>query len=102
MEQFKDAYEISLWEDVPVAASGSGDNEIPTHYEEEKIGVIGSDSMTAQWRAVEPRLTQNVNGTNTFSFKMFYTYIDTITGERKDNPFKTLLVNERKVKEIIK
>jgi len=29
---------------------------------------------------------------------MFYTYIDTITGERKDNPFKTLLVNERKVK----
>lgn len=98
MEQFKDAYEISLWEDVPVAASGSGDNEIPAHYEEEKIGVIGSDSMTAQWRAVEPRLTQNVNGTNIFSFKMFYTYIDTITGERKDNPFKTLLVNERKVK----
>lgn len=98
MEQFKDAYEISLWEDVPVAASGSGNNEIPAHYEEEKIGVIGSDTMTAQWRAIEPRLTQNVNGTNTFSFKMFYTYIDTITGERKDNPFKTLLVNERKVK----
>ncbi len=98
MEQFKDAYEISLWEDVPVAASGSGNNKIPAHYEEEKIGVIGSDSMTAQWRAVEPRLTQNVNGTNTFSFKMFYTYIDTITGERKDNPFQKLLVNERKVK----
>lgn len=98
MEQFKDAYEISLWGDVPVAASGSGDNEIPAHYEEEKIGVIGSNSMTAQWRAVEPKLTQNVNGTNTFTFKMFYTYIDTITGERKDNPFQNLLVNERKVK----
>ena len=98
MEQFKDAYEISLWGDVPVAASGSGDNEIPAHYEEEKIGVIGSDSMTAQWRAVEPKLIQNVNGTNTFTFKMFYTYIDTITGERKDNPFQNLLVNERKVK----
>lgn len=94
MEQFKDAYEISLWGDVYKNAEGA----IPAHYEEEKIGVIGSDSMTAQWRAVEPKLTQNVNGTNTFTFKMFYTYIDTITGERKDNPFQNLLVNERKVK----
>ena len=94
MEQFKDAYEISLWGDVYKNAEGA----TPAHYEEEKIGVIGSDLMTAQWRAVEPKLTQNVNGTNTFTFKMFYTYIDTITGERKDNPFQNLLVNERKVK----
>lgn len=131
MEQFKDAYEISLWGDVltyqAVSVGKSFDEKIiyyeqytsegkilykkttdktpvegkiyyVNYYKEEKIGIIGSDTMTAQWRAIEPRLTQNVNGTNTFSFKMFYTYIDTITGERKDNPFKTLLVNERKVK----
>lgn len=133
MEQFKDAYEISLWGDVltyePIdeltsfeegiiyyeqyTDSQTGEisykktqDESPednktyylNYYKEEKIGVIGSDSMTAQWRAVEPKLTQNVNGTSTFTFKMFYTYIDTITGEKKDNPFQNLLVNERKVK----
>ena len=131
MEQFKDAYEISLWGDVltyqAVSVGESFDEKIiyyeqytsggeilykkttdetpvegktyyVNYYKEEKIGVIGSDSMTAQWRAVEPKLVQNVNGTNTFTFKMFYTYIDTITGERKDNPFQNLLVNERKVK----
>lgn len=70
----------------------------PQHYEEEKIAVIGSHSMTAQFRAQEPKLVENTNGTSTFTFKIFYTYIDNETGEKKDNPFLKLLVNERKVK----
>ena len=58
--------------------------------------------MTAQFRAVEPRLVENINGTNTLTFKMFYAYIDNETGESKSNPFLSLLVNERKVKALWK
>ena len=56
----KDKYEISLWEDYIVSAQGEGENLIPEHYEERKIAIIGSDAMTAQWRAVEPKLVNNV------------------------------------------
>lgn len=72
--------------------------DVLEHYEERKICNIGSDSMSAQWRAREPKLVGNINGTNTFTFKMFYSYIDTETGEKKSNPFISQLVNERKVK----
>lgn len=90
----KDKYEISLWDDVFVAASGS----IPGHYEEEKIAVIGSDTMTTQCRAIEPKLVCNINGKITFTFKMFLRYHDELTGEDYDNPFLKLLINERKIK----
>lgn len=90
----KDKYEISLWDDVFVAASGS----VPGHYEEEKIAVIGSDTMTAQCRAIEPKLVCNINGKITFTFKMFLRYHDELTGEDYDNPFLKLLINERKIK----
>lgn len=90
----KNKYQISLWEDYVVAATDS----IPEHFEEKQICIIGSDIMTSQIRVVEPRLVQNINGTNTLTFKLFYTYIDNETGERVKNPFVNLLVNERKVK----
>ena len=54
--------------------------------------------MTSQIRAIEPHLVENINGTSTFTFKMFYTYYDNITGEKTINPFISLMVNERKVK----
>ena len=92
----KDKYEISLWDDYLVPASGSGTSLIPAHYEEKKLCVIGSNTMTAQCRAIEPKLTENVNGTNTFTFKMYYDYNE--QGEKHKNPFQKLLVNERKVK----
>lgn len=89
----REKYEISLWNDILV------DVNLPTeHFDEEKIAVIGSNTITAQWRAVEPKLIKNINGSNTFTFKMYYTYIDTETGERVQNPFLSLLVNERKIK----
>ena len=94
----KDRYEISLWEDYIVASQGEGENLIPEHYEERKIAIIGSNTMSAQWRAVEPKLVSNVNGTNVLTFKMYYSYIDTETGKKEQNPIINLLVNERKIK----
>lgn len=92
----KNKYEISLWEDRLVLEDIN--TKIPEHYEEEKICIIGSDTMTSQARALEPKLVRNVNGTNKLTFKLYYTYIDNETGKRIQNPFISLLVNERKVK----
>lgn len=83
-------YEISVWDDVYDSNSN--------RFIEEKIAVIGSNLMTSQNRALEPNLKSNVNGTNIFSFYMYYDYIDNKTGERIKNPFIKLLSNERKVK----
>lgn len=87
-------YEISVWEDYFVPTSGS----IESHYEERKLCIIGSNTMDDGSRALEPNLVLNVNGTHTLSFKMYLFYIDTLTGERVDNPYVKLLVNERKIK----
>lgn len=86
----KDTYEISLWQDKL--------NSTGKYYDEEKVVIIGSDTMTAPCRAVEPKLVENVNGTNTLTFKLYYTYIDPETGAREDNPYIKLLTNERRVK----
>ena len=94
----KNKYEISLWEDKLVHQTGEGQSIVPEHYEEEKVCIIGSDTMTSQARALEPKLVRNVNGTNKLTFKLYYTYIDNETGKRIQNPFTSLLVNERKVK----
>ena len=94
----KNKYEISLWEDRLVPQTGEGQSVVPEHYEEEKVCIIGSDTMTSQARALEAKLVRNVNGTNKLTFKLYYTYIDNETGKRIQNPFTSLLVNERKVK----
>ena len=83
-------YEISVWNDVY-------DTSLE-RYVEEKLMVIGSDSMTSQNRALEPNLKSNVNGTNIFNFYLYYDYIDNHTGERVKNPFVNYLTNERKIK----
>lgn len=54
--------------------------------------------MESPARAVEPKLVENINGTNTFTFKMYYTYFDFELKKQVSNPFIKLLVNERKVK----
>lgn len=89
----KEKYEISLWEDYLVAATST----VGAHYEERKLCVIGSNSMTSENRAYEAKLTENINGTNTFTFKMYYYLMDD-KGQKYQNPFLNLLVNERKVK----
>ena len=85
-----DKYEISLWEDYQLPGE--------SFFRERKIAVIGSDTMEAQARALEPNLVEEINGSNTFTFKMFYIYTDNQTGEKYSNPFAKYLVNERKVK----
>lgn len=81
----KDKYEISLWEDYVVPEADG----IPEHYEERKIAIIGSNEMTSQIKVVEPRLVNNINGTNTLTFKLYYIYTDYETGKR----FQILLLN---------
>ena len=81
-------YELSVWEDVVQ------NNSIV----EQKLCIIGAHDMVSQSRALSPKLVQNINGTNTFSFSIYYRYKDNITGEVVDNPFAQYLTNERKLK----
>lgn len=87
-----DKYEISLWENFPDDINGV------SILNERKLCMIGSDTMMTSARAIEPKMVTNVNGTNTFTFKMYHEYIDELTGYKYRNPFLSLLVNERKVK----
>ena len=86
----KSKYEISIWNDIPDKETGL--------FKEEKLIVIGSDTMTSESRAREPKMVNNINGTNKFSFNLYYNYIDTRTGEMVENPYIKYLVNERKIK----
>lgn len=90
----RDSYELSLWRDVLV----NDTEDSYSHFEDKKIAIIGSNSMPAEWRAQEPIFTQNINGSYQLSFYMFYTYIDTYTGEKVRNPFVGKIHNEDKIK----
>ena len=81
-------YEISVWNDV--WESGK--------FVEKRLGIIGSNSMSYEGRAIEPNFSRNVNGVKKLSFKMYKYFIDPITGEKALNPFVNWLVSERKVK----
>ena len=86
----KSKYEISIWSDIY--------DEEKQRFTEQKEIVIGSDTMTSESRARNPKLVSNVNGTNKFTFDMYYRYIDTRTGEEVKNPYIKYLINERKIK----
>lgn len=123
----KKPYEISIWEDSLVRIIKRYNNEngikgdyidtviVPTYedfdnfegyiteidgqyYDEKKLAVIGSNTMTAPFRATKPELTQNVNGSISLSFILYSKYYDDDTGNLLDNPFTKLMVNERKIK----
>lgn len=81
-------YEISLWRDEWQDGK----------YVEKRMMVIGSNEMDAQCHAFEPKLTRKTNGEVSFSFKLYYQYIDNITGEKVHNPFVDYITNESKVK----
>lgn len=106
-------YEISLWENYLVDISDqnivvsypsaiseieASSGKLNKYVDERKIAVLGSDSMNAQFKALEPKFVQNVDGTNTLTFKMLYSYINTETGVKEENPFIKLLYNEAKIK----
>jgi hypothetical protein len=87
-------YEISVWKDWWDSTEDNGKGK----FVEKRIGVIGSDKMIYQGRALEPTLTRNINGTKKLSFKMYKYFIDNITGEKITNEFSDWLISERKVK----
>lgn len=90
MSILKKPYEISVWGDRWDSGQGK--------FVEVRLGIIGTDKMIAQCRAIEPNLVRNVNGTKKFSFKMYKQYVDTMTGEKVSNPLSDWLISERKVK----
>jgi hypothetical protein len=81
-------YEISLWKDELV----NGETR------ELKMFVFGSDELNTQSRALEPKLKRKINGSNELTFKMYYQYIDDITGLKVENPYVKELINESKIK----
>lgn len=83
-------YEISYWEDVWDSSAAK--------YVEKRMFTIGSDTMDYQARAIEPVLTRKTNGEVNFSFKMYYQFVDTMTGEDVRNPFVDHIINESKIK----
>lgn len=90
MSILKKPYEISVWEDVW--------NETQGKFAERRLVVIGSHKMVSPGRALEPTLVRNVNGSRSFTFKMYKYYIDPMSGQRVSNPFIQYMVAERKIK----
>ena len=68
------------------------------YLEEQKLAVIGTDEMDSPIRAFNPALTEDLNGSHTLTFQMFYRFWDETTQSYKENPFLRYMVNERKVK----
>ena len=90
-------YEISVWEEQLTQIEGS--NPAEYKFKEQKLAVIGSDTMTGYNRVYDPVFTKKVNGEKTLTFSLKYKYFDPYSGnEGIINPFAALLINERKVK----
>ena len=86
-------YEISVWEDKLIQ------NGADYEFIENKLAVIGSDTMTGLNRVYDPVFNKKTNGERTLSFSLRYKYFDPYIGNDDIvNPFADLLVNERKVK----
>ena len=90
MSILKKPYEVSVWLDVWDNSTNS--------FTEEQVAIIGSDTMTSQYRVLEPKFKRNVNGSNELTFKMHRRYKDSMTGQEVVNPFIDLVVNETKLK----
>ena len=98
MDELKKPYKITLWEDKPRYIYNQ-QNEVTNQWLEEVcIATIGSNTMDTPIRAFNPILTEDLNGSKTFTFTTYYRYWDDEAEEFKINPFTNLLVNERKVK----
>lgn len=74
------------------------ESTIIQYYKEQKICNIGSNASDSPIRATSPKLTANVNGSNTLVFTMYYQYWDEEQNELVWNPYIKYLTNERKVK----
>ena len=113
MELLKTPYQISLWTDEAfyVIQHKNGSREecavLPLSGEydivnqgrrEVPLGVIGTNTSQTPIRALNPKLTRNVNGSNTLTFQMARSYWDEDEEKMLANPFISLMINERKIK----
>lgn len=94
----KEKYEISVWEDSLVPQTTEGEKTILEHFEEYKIATIGAHDMDSSAAASNPIFVENVNGSYTLTFLMYYKYFDEDEMDYVENPFTQLLHNERKIK----
>ena len=86
-------YEISVWEEKLIQ---KGDN---CELVENKLAIIGSNTMTGLNKVYDPVFNKKTNGEKTLSFSLKYKYFDPYSeNEEVINPFASLLVNERKIK----
>ena len=92
MAILKKPYEISIWKDELETDTS------PSYYKEQRIAVIGSNTMTSPNKAFSPVLTIKNNGEVTFTFSMAYKYFDPNAQVEVFNPFIGYLIEERKVK----
>lgn len=94
----KQPYELSVWRDIPIAGIYNGENVPITdgYFTDEKVAIIGSDSMDSPLKAYDVSLKELTNGDCTLTFSMLYDYEK--DGERVSNPLFELLKNEIKLK----
>lgn len=71
---------------------------IVEYHDEQKLLIIGSDTMDVPYRAHEACLIKNVNGYNELNFTVYYRYYDEEQQKFVENPYRSLFINERKVK----
>lgn len=69
-----------------------------SYFEENKIAIIGSDTMTAPFRAISPVLTKDINGSNTLTFTLYTHYYDEDINDFVINPMLSHITNETKIK----
>ena len=86
-------YEISVWEEKLISDGAGGYT-----FSENKLAVIGSDTMTGLNKVYDPVFNKKTNGEKSLTFSLKYRYFDPYSGEEVENPFAAYLVNERKVK----
>ena len=89
-------YEISVWEDRLVQIPQTEPAEYK--FEEVKLAVIGSNTMTGLNKVYDPVFNKKSNGERTLTFSLKYKYYDPYTEKEVINPFAGFLINERKVK----
>ena len=87
-EQLIKPYEISVWEDK-LTQNG---------FIENKLAVIGSNTMTGLNKIYNPVFNKKANGEKTLTFSLKYKYFDPYEEKDITNPFVNLLTNESKVK----
>lgn len=75
------------------------ENNILNNYLTEKLVTkLGSAESTSLNRPIQPKFTDNLNGSHTLTFILYDKYIDPVTSEKMHNPYVDLIKNESKIK----